>query len=238
MSNIDINKVLRTNPFLALDIPNIEEIALKYLPYSIGMETECDNGPNFNLEFLKNIPDLINTNIDDYEKRFRIPNGIKGLCCLYNIAEELKVNCCLTSSGNHYHCDFSDKVFINGEFKTYFELINNHKFIEQNKEFILKELDKWEYPNTYNKRDMTTYKDSWASLRSNYNTIEFRIGEMSFDYEVLVNRVLHVSLLSSLLKDKAILFHNGTHSNIVAEEEEVQRVLNSRVINIYQNVEV
>jgi hypothetical protein len=133
VENINIEKVLRTNPFLALDISNIEEIALKYLPYSIGIEIECDRNDNYNIENFKNIPDIVEVLSTNGEERFRIPNGIKGLCCLYNISEQLKNNCSYSSSGIHYHVDFSDMT---PKEEIYFDLVTaNAEFLHSNKDF-------------------------------------------------------------------------------------------------------
>lgn len=134
----------------------------------------------------------------------------------------------------HAHIDFSDCP-PNSE-KTYWDLITgNDNFIEQNKEFILQELDKWEYPGSYNPRGITCHR-TWVRMRSGYKTFEFRIIEMTFDYEVLIKRVLHASLLSKLLKDKYLLFNNEMYVNQIAEEKTIKETLAKRVINIY-NIE-
>lgn len=102
INNIDIDTVLRTNPFLALDFEDIEKIGLTYLPYSVGLEFEVDNSSSFKEENFLDIPDLMQCDAKYGEKRFRVPAGIKGLCAIYNICEVLKTNCLLTESGEMY----------------------------------------------------------------------------------------------------------------------------------------
>jgi hypothetical protein len=235
---VDIDMVLRTNPFLALDLENIEEIALKYLPYSVGLEFEVDNSNTFNEKDFLEIPDLIETDVKYGEKRFRVPTGIKGLCAIYNICEKLKTNCLLTESGIHCHVDFSDFPPINDGTNTYWNLITtNQNFIDQNKEFLLQELDKWEYKGSYNPRGISKSR-TWIRMREGYKTFEFRIIEMTFDYEVLIRRVLHASLLSKLLKDKFLVFNEGVYINEMAEEETIKNTLANRIVNIYNQAEI
>lgn len=236
MENINIDKVLRTNPFLALDISDIEEIALKYLPYSLGIEVECDNSPTFNIEEFKSIPDLIALDIDPSEKRFRIPSGLKGLLCIYTVCEKLKTNCLLTESGIHVHCDFSD-IMDGGEI-SYYNFIKDHsEILNENREFILQELDKWEYKNTYNKRGIGGGHE-WIRLQPSFQTFEFRIIEMTFDYEVLIRRLFHLSLICNLLKAKCLIYNANIYLNNITEKEEIENTINNRIINIYNQEKI
>lgn len=237
MENINIDTVLRTNPFLALDIPNIEEIALKYLPYSIGFEIECDKSSIYNKEEFTSIEDIMDVNNSDCEQRYRIPPGIKGLLCLYTICDKLKTNSILNDgSGIHYHVDYSDELLNKDGIKTiYFDFIkNNNEFLRENTDFLLQELDKWDYKGTYNRRTIETSGGVWIKLNEEFKTLEFRIGEMSFDYEVLVKRILHVSLLSYLLKAKASIFDTGIYINYIEKEENIKRIIEERIIDIYE----
>ena len=232
MESININKVLRTNPSLALTIPNIEEEALKLLPYSIGIEIECDNAPSYKKSYFDEIPDLMENDSGHGELRFRIPSGIKGLICLYRIAELTTQHCLPSESGIHYHVDFSDEVVTKDGLKSYYDLCTHSEFVEENKEFVLQELDKWNYRGSYNSREMN-YNHSWVRFQSGFKTFEFRIGEMTFDYELLTERIFHISLICNLLKDKALLHNQGVFVNVLAEKQVIEDTINSRIVNIY-----
>lgn len=240
---INVDTVLRTNPFLALDIPNIEEIALKYLPYSVGIEVECDTASTYDIEYFKSIPNIVEVLSGYGEERFRIPKGIEGLCCLYNISEQLTQHNLLTDSGIHYHIDFSDSM---EDGNCYYDFIlYNKQFILENQIFLLEELDKWEYKGTYNSRGFNTcYLDNtdiirgnWIRFQSGFQTLEFRIGEMTFDYEVLSRRILHLSLLCNLLKDKMDIWDSGVYVNELANQEKIENTLKNRIINIWDKKE-
>jgi hypothetical protein len=166
-----------------------------YLPYSIGIEIECMKSPNFNLDNFLNIPDIINVSIDDNEQRFRIQNGLSGLICLYNICDELKINSELNpDSGHHYHIDMTNT----------YHLLSN-EFIESNRYWILEELDKWEYKGTYNTRGVKF--DSmhwWMRFQNGFKTAEIRIGNMTFDYEIIIKRLIHACNIIQRLNKQLI----------------------------------
>lgn len=179
-----IEESIYTYPLALLSIKDKQLITKinEYLPYSIGIEIECNKSSNFNLNRFTNIPDIMSVNIDDYEQRFRIPNGLCGLICLYNICNELKVNSELNfGSGNHYHIDM-----------TYTYHLLSDKFIKDNENWILKELDEWGYEGTYNRRTINfSANHNWMRFQNDFKTAEIRIGNMTFDYEVIVKRLIH-----------------------------------------------
>ena len=162
----------------------------KYLPYSIGIEIECDLSPNFDLDNFKNIPDIIEVRIDASEQRFRIPNGLSGMICLYNICEQLKVNSLLNlGSGHHYHVDMTNS----------FHALNAN-YIEDNEHWMLKELDTWGYTGSYNKRRVAfDMGHNWIRFQNEFKTAEFRIGNMTFDYEIIIKRLIHASQIITRL---------------------------------------
>jgi hypothetical protein len=179
-----IEEGVYTSPLALLSIKDKQLINKinEYLPYSIGIEIECGKSPNFKLERFTNIPDILNVDIDSSEQRFRIPNGLSGLICLYNICNELKVNSELNlGSGHHYHIDM-----------TYTYNLLSKEFIQTNEEWMLTELDTWEYIGTYNHRSIEfNYSHNWMRFQECFKTAEIRIGNMTFDYEVIVKRLIH-----------------------------------------------
>jgi hypothetical protein len=179
-----IEEGVYTSPLALLSIKDNKLINKinEYLPYSIGIEIECGKLSNFSLSKFKNIPNILDVNIDDNEQRFRIPNGLCGLICLYNICNELKLNSSLNpASGHHYHIDM-----------TYTYNLLSTEFIKSNKDWILTELDSWEYIGNYNYRNVEfNTNHNWVRFQECFRTAEFRIGNMTFDYEVIVKRLIH-----------------------------------------------
>lgn len=192
-----IEEGVYTSPLSLLSIKdnNIINTINNYLPYSIGIEIECMKSSAFNLDKFLNIPDIIDVNIDNNEQRFRIPNGLSGLICLYNICDELKTNSELNpDSGHHYHVDMTN---------TYHLLSKD--FISNNEEWILKELDSWEYKGTYNSRTIEFNNcHHWVRFQSDFKTAEFRIGNMTFDYEIIVKRLIHACSIIKRLNNQLI----------------------------------
>lgn len=164
-------------------------IAEAYLPYSTGIEVECCWNCDLTEQLQPlNIPYLMYYYHDSMEKRFRIPPGIKGMICLYHISEWLKTHCGLNDrSGIHYHIDMG------------IDFWDIHSFIScQDHDWILKSLDKWGYKGSFNERQVSSVKAGWVSKR--VHTLEFRIGEMTFDYELLIKRILNCQNIVRRLK--------------------------------------
>lgn len=180
-----------TNP-LALHLmgEKMQRIANKYLPFSIGIEVECKwkDGNESRLEMedkcRKDIPGLMDVEHDSSEKRFRISAGWKGLVQLYQITEFLKETCCFNpESGIHYHIDMTYR----GRCKFF------HYFDEYEPKFqwIITELEKWNYQGSYNAKGVEeNNKGYWVNF-SKMGTMEVRIGEMSFDYNHILRRIIH-----------------------------------------------
>lgn len=177
------------NPIPLLNIKNSKLIAKinNYLPYSSAFEVECMQKRSFDIESFKSISDIMAVDCDRDEQRFRVPAGLKGLVCLYNIAEQLVLNSELNpESGIHYHVDCTDIWdYITGE------------IIESNAEWILKELDRWSPEYTTTSRGISTSKQGcnipyggWLRFNG-LKTMEFRVGEMTFDYSILAKRMIH-----------------------------------------------
>lgn len=187
-----IREAIYSNPLVLLSITDLDIIdeINSYLPYSTGFEIECNYGPLYKVENFRAIPDIMDVQNDSGEQRYRIPTGLRGLVCLYNICEQLKLNSELNyGSGIHYHLNLSD---------CFSKITDNH--IKENSDWILEELDTWGYPGQYNSRECSRQR-CWCKYSDEHQTMEIRVGEMSFDYEVLVKRIIHGNEIIKRLKN-------------------------------------
>lgn len=192
--NINIDTILKTIP-LALDVEDkiVQKLALFYFPYSVGFEIETITS---DIRIFDEIPYLMENKSSTNELRFRIPNGIKGIQCLFNISIYLKKYAELNlDSGIHYHIDCTDV----------YDLFTSD-YINGYSEYILTELDKWKYKGTYNPR-LCVFSGSrnWVRFKDTLKTMEIRIGEMTFDYELLFERIRHCNEIVRTLKDKLLV---------------------------------
>ena len=214
--NINIDTILKTIP-LALDVEdkNVQKLALFYFPYSVGFEIETNTQ---NIRIFDEIPYLIANTSSVNELRFRIPNGIKGIQCLFNISIYLKKYTELNpQSGIHYHIDCTDVYDL---FTS--DFINNHS------DYILTELDKWKYKGTYNPRKCVfSSSRNWVRFKDTLKTMEIRIGEMTFDYELLFERIRHSSEIVKTLKD-ALLIPVVTKY----DKHKAKEIVSNRIIKI------
>lgn len=189
-----IEKCIYKNPLALLAIgDDVESIRLvnSYLPFTTGFEIECTQDPLFELSSFTNIPDIVNVNIDSSEQRFQIPAGISGFICLWHITEQLKTNSQLNyGSGLHYHIDFGETACAK------IRKVEYDKF-----KWILDELDSWKYIGTYNKRAITDSR-TWVRVPTEHKTVEIRIGEMSFDYELIIKRIIHCNQIVMKMKQQ------------------------------------
>lgn len=182
-----ISQSVLTNPIplLAIKNKNVLRQIDSYLPYSSAFEVECMQQTTFDVEAFMSIPDIMDVNCDSYEQRFRFPSGLKGLVCLYNICEQLKLNSELDpGAGIHYHVDCTD---------IWTQITDS--YVSSSTEWILEELDTWHPEYTTRNRGYTgfgTFSGGWLKF-NDLHTLEFRVGEMSFDYEVLAKRVIHAN---------------------------------------------
>lgn len=188
-----IEDTIFTNPLplLAIKNPKLVERINQYLPYSSAFEVECRKQPSFDITTFEEIPDIMSVNCGNGEQRFRVPSGLKGLVCLYHISEQLKLNSELNpESGIHYHVDCTDC----------WDLINA-RLVSENAKWILEELDTWSPEYTTRGRGICGFsgdKDlmckipygGWLRFNS-LKTMEFRVGEMTFDYSILAKRMIH-----------------------------------------------
>lgn len=194
--------------------PKLRNIAAKSLPFSVGIEIECkrkeDNTyPSEHLfryfmhkEMAKLSEEMsicdcfIDRDFTRHEQKFRVKPGINGLIGIDLACKFLQkyfiFNCL---SGNHYHIDMSDCFFTDIENNQHLFCYNPgaYKKLIPNPVIgsVLESLSSWNYKGGYNAKGIQ-YEDKswWATYRSEYKTLEIRIGEMTFDYSIMSKRAI------------------------------------------------
>lgn len=214
--------------FLEIDDEKILKSVDKFIPFSTGFEIECNSLSNFKSEYFETIPNILHIDCDNSEKRFRIPSGLKGMICLYEISQLLWDTCSITNSGIHYHIDMTDWYGDVDSLST----TEKHEFIDLNKDWILKELDTWEYNGNYNPREVDCFGGSrnWVRFKHTTKTCEIRIGEMTFDYSILIKRIIHCNKIVKRLKyeyykfkeDRKVLMLERSLKKLEEEEETIK----------------
>lgn len=211
-------------PFM-LDRDNklVQEIGLYLLPYSTGFEIECSLQDNCDISVFRDIPNIMDypTDAVSCEQRFRIPNGVDGLICLFNIAEKMRRWGHLNpDSGIHYHIDFTD---VWDSIDTINALVD-----DETKNYILSELETWNYAGTYNSKvvHVATGGGYWVRFQSGFKTMEVRIGEMTFDYSLLFKRIVHCNSIARNIKTKAFSNH------LLKYGKDAKDIINNRIIQL------
>lgn len=170
------------------------KLAESYLPFSTGIEIECLKKDSYSDDIFRKCG-LISVETDSNEQRYRIHSGVRGMIELYNICQLLKEHSHFNiSSGIHYHIDARSFYF-----KLDVDKVKKEKW-------ILDSLESWNYTGSFNKREIRVDKNGWVRICKIYKTIEFRIGEMSFDYETLIKRIIHCQNIVKRLKNSKHIF--------------------------------
>jgi hypothetical protein len=195
-----------------------QEIGLYYLPFSTGFEIECSMIPGFDKSIFTTIPNIMEADVNTgSEQRFRIPNGLNGIKCLFLIAENMRKYAYPNEySGIHYHIDCTN----------WFDTLTKDIYEDQ-KEYILTELDKWEYKGTYNKRDISFgINHAWMRRQTRFKTLEIRCGEMTFDYHLLFKRISHANEIVNKIRLATI------ETVITKYSKDTKSIINNRIIKI------
>lgn len=202
-------KEIRAGVFYApLLLSNLDaDFVEKMFPYEVGIEWECavkssHKDVDEELIILMQQNYIIEYSITLEETSVRFPKGLKGLQGLYLFCDILRRHYFFNNrSGIHIHVDFRGKRF--GLFLL--STIAKQKW-------ILKSLDKWEYKGEWNQRKIGITKKNWVRYPTCYNTVEFRIFDMSFFYEEIVKYVLNVQNISKRLKKNiGEIFNKNIH---------------------------
>lgn len=179
-----LDDLIKTNPLL-LDSkdPEVIKVSDYYLPYSTGFEIECEVKAGVTKRDFDYIPNLLDLDINGYEQRFRIKTGIEGLKSLRLISDAMiKYGLFNPGSGIHYHVDCTD-VYDS------FTVEN----VDENAHWMYEELETWGYTGEYNKKIIHLHNGRWIRFQSGFKTMEFRIGNMAFDYPTLFERIRHAN---------------------------------------------
>lgn len=211
----------------------IDEGLDNYLPYSVGIEFECFKKDNYSIKAFKDIPYIMDVSIDVNEQRYRIPSGLKGLVCLYTLCNTLKEYSSIDlSSSNHYHSDMVD---------VWEELPQEKSKFEFN--YIIEELKKWETAKNLSK----AFYGQWYKF-NDLKTLEIRIGEPSFEYSVIVKRIIDCARITKYLK--TILLNSNEEGRLsrlqsqldslkedktVEEQKDIKSIINNRSIKLNDN---
>lgn len=197
---------------LAINDQEVIDYVEQLLPYSVGFEIECDLAVDDKVkeEWNKNydkftktlaehntafreIPDIMSVDNGSGEQRYRIPFGLRGIICLYNISELLKLRSRLNlGSGIHYHIDMTESYHLVDPLISYSK-VPVAWVVE-----TLKELDTWGYKGFYNSRGIQaageqSLRGLWVRWQHEFKTAEFRCGEMTFEYSELLKCMVSAS---------------------------------------------
>lgn len=212
---------IKSFPSSLFHLPSsLQKIAAKSLPYSVGIEVECEakqgmteRGRNyvheqvcrdFIYERTGNLwhSFLMDINFSTYEYTFRVRKGIEGLMGMYVMCEFLIYYCDFNPlSGIHYHVDMSDVswVTINSNWSMLLTSSVCKRYIPDR---IIKSLESWNYKGEYNSKGVGTQKGYWVAYRDHFKSLEFRIGEMTFDYSLMSKRAIHACEITRKLKQE------------------------------------
>lgn len=176
----------------------IKKIADDMLPYTVGMEISI----NGNSEFEKTMKE--NSHLFhkiDYltsrEPQVCLKTGLDGFIGLWKLCEILKKTCQLNPrAGIHYNVG------------------REPQRLSQRRDYswVLSALDSWNYTGDYNLRAVNSDRGKdhvWVNLNrckgwQDDGIAEFRIGEMTFDYELMVKRILHcTNIMRKLLSEES-----------------------------------
>lgn len=164
-----------------------QDIVNNMLPGDTGFEIECrtnvDSSYTVSTQLIK--LGVIESNCGFQEIRFRIPRGIQGLVILHNCLEYLKTVCHPNpASGIHYHIDCRDLDWNAVSYA--FQRLRNNGW----NKYLLDPLVSWGYKGHYNEWKISENKQA-VRLCEYYKTVEFRIGEHTLDYNLIVHRIVH-----------------------------------------------
>lgn len=212
---------IKSFPSSLLHLPSpLKKIAAKSLPYSVGIEVECEAkqgmtgiGQTFIHEqvckefILQKTGQgwyafLMDIKFSTFEYTFRVRKGIDGLIGMYIMCEFLIYHCNLNPmSGIHYHVDMSDLDWykINENWPMLLTSPMVKRYIPNR---IIESLESWNYKGEYNTKGVGTQKGYWVAYRDHFKSLEFRIGEMTFDYSVMSKRAIHACEITRKLKQE------------------------------------
>lgn len=95
-------------------------------------------------------------------------------------------------SGIHYHVD-CPTIFLTPNIAYDSNIVSNQH------EWVFKALSSWNYNEAKggNARYISILKWSQVRIHRVYKTLEYRIGEMTFDYSVILKRIVHITNITN-----------------------------------------
>ena len=199
------------NP-IALDFVDtkLKNIANNYLPVHTGFEIECANDYEAIDNRLDKLEGIIECGSSYDEIRFRITSGIKGMIALSKALEIIKEYAHPNPiNGIHYHisADKFHEYYRRIDGKTFSTIIHTEWFKEAVSNPILKSLLSWNYSGSYNSWEVSTEKRA-VRIHDCYHTLEYRIGEHTFDYNLIMKRITHCHSLTIKATSNIIKLYN------------------------------
>lgn len=167
----------------------------------IGIEIEAILKSNYSIddfhEAWNNANLACSEDSDDDEIRIRLNfynNSIsRCLIDLYLGLEIIKKYYKLNMrSGIHYHVD-CPTIFLNSDIRYDANIVSNQH------EWVFKALSSWNYNEVKggNARQISVCKWSQVRIHTHHKTLEYRIGEMTFDYSLILKRIVHVTNITN-----------------------------------------
>jgi hypothetical protein len=186
------------------------------------------------------------------ETSVRFHKGLKGLQGIQEFSKILMEYYLWNNlAGTHFHVDFTDcpesvKLGKGYNKSPYFEAFKEYDIeveSEDNKSnivsktvenFILEELDLWEYSGTYNQRVFLPFKGGWCCYRQYVETMEVRCGNMFFTYHDLIEKVNHLGYIFTVVKQaiKSFDLFEGKHYNTATVDKWNKETIKNRKIKI------
>lgn len=168
-------------------------ILAKLLPLRWGIEFECINGLPINInnslnlyDFSQNYP--YNPESDQQNEIRLSGQGYLYLSALYMALNKMKTYCKLIDGGGiHIHINYLNYPTNQSKLVTFF---SQSKILDQ-----VYKIFGSKYVGNYNLKNCSIHKGNW--VRITHNTIEFRIGDLTFEYEEIVQILIK---LQSLVK--------------------------------------
>lgn len=177
------------------------KIAYSMIPYQFGLEIECS--PVRECPPMFKNKGCLDESVSSREARFRIIPGADGMKTLFELCNHLKEHYHPNPQGAlHIHVDSREKGFIGGFFtgNDYSKKLSDKDFCES----ILSKLDDVGYIRSYNSRLVTyvTSAATWVRFQDTKQTIEYRIFDVSFEYEDLVKSVIKAQKVTKFIKSQ------------------------------------
>lgn len=209
----DLKTFVLTHSFNEIRHEDYEKL-ISLWSYDVGIEIECSAIKDYHSNELRSLCGKIPFKEFDFsslEQRFRLPAGFKGFLCLGLLSEFMAENFYLNpDSGIHYHIDFTD---------VYDNCISDVT-VKDVEKYILQELESWNYIGAFNRKEVKigTICATWVRFQNGFKTMEVRIGEMTFDYNLLLQRILHLQEIAKKVKEDLINynpFDETSENNII-----------------------